>query len=71
MVAEDGELRVSDTPAATVGDLAALLGIPLHGLREETTSLEDAFLELTSDEREYRTGETSGDSAAPSGGVTP
>lgn len=67
VVAEDGELRVSDTPAAAIGDLAALLGIPLHGLREETTSLEDAFLQLTADEREYRTGGTPGDSAAPSG----
>ena len=71
VVAEDGELRVSDTPAATVGDLAALLGIPLHGLREETTSLEDAFLDLIADEREYLTGETPGDSAAPSGEEAP
>ena len=71
VVAEDGELRVSDTPAAAVGDLAALLGIPLHGLREETTSLEDAFLQLTADEREYGTGGTPGDGPAPSGEVAP
>jgi ABC-2 type transport system ATP-binding protein len=70
VVAEDGELRVSDTPAAAVGDLAALLGIPLHGLREETTSLEDAFLQLTADQREYRTGGTP-DTTAPSGEVAP
>ncbi|MDH3259831.1 MAG: ATP-binding cassette domain-containing protein [Acidimicrobiia bacterium] len=71
VLAEDGELRVSDTSAAAIGDLAALLGIPLHGLREKTTSLEDAFLELTADEREYRTGGTPGENAAPSGEVAP
>ncbi len=71
VVAENGELRVSDTPAAAVGDLAALLGIPLHGLREQTTSLEDAFLELTADQREYRTGGTPGDGATSSGEVAP
>ena len=57
---DSGELRLSGTSAAAVGDLAALLGIPLHGLREDTGSLEDAFLELTAEAQEYRTAEPVG-----------
>jgi ABC-2 type transport system ATP-binding protein len=47
--ASDGDLlSVADTTTAKVGDLAAANGIVLHELVAETSSLEEAFLELTS-----------------------
>jgi ABC-2 type transport system ATP-binding protein len=47
--AADGDLlSVADTTTAKVGDLAAANGIVLHELVAETSSLEEAFLELTS-----------------------
>jgi ABC-2 type transport system ATP-binding protein len=47
--ASDGDLlSVADTTTAKVGDLAAANGIVLHELVAETSSLEQAFLELTS-----------------------
>jgi ABC-2 type transport system ATP-binding protein len=47
--ASDGDLlAVAGTTTAKVGDLAATNGIVLHELVAETTSLEEAFLELTS-----------------------
>jgi ABC-2 type transport system ATP-binding protein len=54
-VTPDGaDLRVTGAAVEAVGDLAALLGIPLHGLRTEGGSLEDVFLELTASSQEYR-----------------
>jgi ABC-2 type transport system ATP-binding protein len=45
----DGDLlSVADTTTAKVGDLAGANGIVLHELVAETSSLEEAFLELTS-----------------------
>jgi ABC-2 type transport system ATP-binding protein len=44
----DGELLVTGGPASAVGELAAANGIVLHELAQESTSLEDVFLELTS-----------------------
>jgi ABC-2 type transport system ATP-binding protein len=44
----DGDLLVAaDTTAAKVGELAAANGIVLHELVAETSTLEEAFLELT------------------------
>jgi ABC-2 type transport system ATP-binding protein len=44
----DGDLlSVADTTTAKVGDLAGANGIVLHELVAETSSLEEAFLELT------------------------
>jgi ABC-2 type transport system ATP-binding protein len=44
----DGDLlSVADTTTAKIGDLAAANGIVLHELVAETSSLEEAFLELT------------------------
>jgi ABC-2 type transport system ATP-binding protein len=60
----DAELRVTGMAVEAVGDLAALLGIPLHGLRAESGTLEDAFLEMTAEAQEYRS--TFGDEAVPS-----
>jgi ABC-2 type transport system ATP-binding protein len=45
----DGDLLVvADTTTAKVGELAAANGVVLHELVAETSSLEEAFLELTS-----------------------
>ena len=50
-VAGDGLLAVQ-APPETVGDLAAEAGIPLHELVVDSGSLEEAFLELTSESSE-------------------
>ena len=47
-VAGDGLLAVQ-APPETVGDLAAEAGIPVHELVVDSGSLEEAFLELTSE----------------------
>jgi ABC-2 type transport system ATP-binding protein len=52
--AEDSVL-VRETTAAEIGDLAAELGIPIHGLTPQQISLEDAFMEITRSAVEYRT----------------
>jgi ABC-2 type transport system ATP-binding protein len=45
----DGALVVEGADAARVGDIAFAAGVPLHELSPRTTSLEEAFLALTSD----------------------
>ncbi len=49
-------LAVSGIDTDRVGDLAFRAGIALHELTRRTASLEDAFLELTSGDQEFRTG---------------
>jgi ABC-2 type transport system ATP-binding protein len=44
------ELHVEGMPSAQVGELAFAAGIPLHELVPEASSLEDVFLELTTEE---------------------
>jgi ABC-2 type transport system ATP-binding protein len=51
---DDHELLVEDSTAVQVGDLAHSWGIPLHHLSDLEQSLEQAFLELTSDSVEYQ-----------------
>jgi ABC-2 type transport system ATP-binding protein len=46
-----GVVRVNGTTAPAVGHAAWQAGIELHGLREETSSLEQVFLELTEDQQ--------------------
>ena len=46
----DGELRVSGADAARVGMIAFESRVPVLGLAETETSLEDAFLELTEED---------------------
>ena len=46
----DGELRVSGADAARVGMIAFESRVPVLGLAEKETSLEDAFLELTEED---------------------
>jgi ABC-2 type transport system ATP-binding protein len=50
--AED-ELIAHGTTVASVGDLAYELGVRLHGLTEQTASLEQAYMELTAGSVEY------------------
>jgi ABC-2 type transport system ATP-binding protein len=50
----DGSLLVDAEDAARVGDLAFRAGLPLHELTPLATSLEEAFLALTSDIPEDR-----------------
>ena len=47
-------LEVEGMAAEQIGDLAARDGFVIHELTPETTSLEDAFIELTREETEYR-----------------
>jgi ABC-2 type transport system ATP-binding protein len=46
-------LTVSGVPAARIGELAAAASVVLHELTPQLASLEDAFLELTSDSLEF------------------
>jgi ABC-2 type transport system ATP-binding protein len=47
----DNELVVAAEDPARVGDVAFAAGVPVHELTTRATSLEEAFLALTSDER--------------------
>src|SRR5579875_3812856 len=51
---EDGSLTVEGLTAPQIGDLAARDGLRVHELTPIAASLEDAFMELTQDEVEYR-----------------
>jgi ABC-2 type transport system ATP-binding protein len=53
-VAEDGAIVVAGVPSAQIGELAAQASLTLHELTPQRASLEDAFMELTSDAVEYR-----------------
>jgi ABC-2 type transport system ATP-binding protein len=53
----DGSLSVTAIPIERVGELAASQGIVLHELVTATASLEEAFMELTEDSVQFRTGE--------------
>jgi len=48
-VAPDGALVVDGADAAQVGEIAFAAGVPLHELAPRSTSLEEAFLALTTD----------------------
>ncbi len=49
---DDGALRVRGATNERVGDIAFAAGIPVHELATEGSSLEEVFLELTSEPRE-------------------
>jgi ABC-2 type transport system ATP-binding protein len=51
---EPGVLEIQGLTAEQIGDTAARNGFVLHELTPEKTSLEEAFMELTRDETEYR-----------------
>ncbi|GHD45346.1 ABC transporter ATP-binding protein [Mycetocola manganoxydans] len=54
-------LTVTGLDAGAVGDLAARSGIALHELTPMNASLEEAYLQLTNDDVEYRTGSSARD----------
>lgn len=54
---EPGLAEIAGVTAASIGDLAASLGIPVHELTSRTGSLEDAYLALTGDAVEYKSKE--------------
>ncbi|GIG90349.1 ABC transporter ATP-binding protein [Plantactinospora endophytica] len=51
---EDDGLVAVGVDAPTIGDAAAAASIPIHGLTPRSASLEDVYLEMTSDAVEYR-----------------
>jgi len=58
---EQDVLQITGITAAEIGDQAAAAGIVLHELTSLTASLEDAYMSLTQNEVEYRTGGTGDD----------
>jgi ABC-2 type transport system ATP-binding protein len=53
-VEDDGGIVVTGVPSARIGEIAAEAALTLHELTPIRASLEDAFMELTSDSVEYR-----------------
>jgi ABC-2 type transport system ATP-binding protein len=53
-VSDDGGIVVTGVPSARIGEIAARSSLTLHELTPIRASLEDAFMELTSDAVEYR-----------------
>ncbi|MCB2411908.1 ATP-binding cassette domain-containing protein [Demequina sp. TTPB684] len=67
-VSEPGLLDITGATAIEVGDAAAAAGLPLHELTPVSSSLEDAYLQLTADEVEYHStpvGTSTDSGAAP------
>ena len=58
--AEDGRLTVSGLESAAIGDLAAAHGIAVHELIPRHASLEQAYLDITSDSVDYRAEDPAG-----------
>jgi len=61
-------LTISGLPAPDIGRIAMVNGVHLHELRPLTSTLEEAYMELTKDSIEYHTGapdQFAQDSAAP------
>jgi ABC-2 type transport system ATP-binding protein len=56
-VSDDGGIVVTGVPSARIGEIAARSSLTLHELTPIRASLEDAFMELTSDAVEYRSRE--------------
>jgi len=54
---DPGVLEITGLTAAQVGDTAAAHGIVLHELTPMQASLEDAFMELTREDVEFKAGE--------------
>jgi ABC-2 type transport system ATP-binding protein len=62
-----GSLTVVGLTAPQIGDLAARDGLRVHELTPLTASLEDAFMQLTQDEVEYRPSTLAGAAAGEKG----
>jgi ABC-2 type transport system ATP-binding protein len=52
-----GVLEIAGVTAERIGELAATHGIVLHELTPQQASLEEAFMELTRDEIEFKAAE--------------
>ncbi len=52
----DGGLKVSGGSTDEIGKLAFEAGVPIFELANRSVSLEEAFLEITADSQEYKTG---------------
>jgi ABC-2 type transport system ATP-binding protein len=52
----EGGLKIAGAKTDEIGHLAFEAGIPLLELTNHSASLEDAFLEITADSQEYKTG---------------
>ena len=50
----DGDLLVDGATAETVGDVALEVGVAVHRLTEDRSSLEEVYLDLTGDSVQYR-----------------
>jgi ABC-2 type transport system ATP-binding protein len=50
----DGDLLVEGATAERVGDVALEVGVAVHRLAEEHSSLEQVYLDLTGDSVQYR-----------------
>ncbi|WP_066041518.1 ABC transporter ATP-binding protein [Herbiconiux solani] len=64
----DGVIEVRGLTAEVIGDTALSLGVALHELSTVSGSLEDAYMNLTRDEVEYRTVVTPGAPGGPASG---
>jgi ABC-2 type transport system ATP-binding protein len=51
---DDGSLSVRGIDQVAIGEIAARQGVVLHELAPQAASLEEVFMELTSNETEYR-----------------
>jgi ABC-2 type transport system ATP-binding protein len=58
--ADDGRLTVAGLESAAIGDLAAAHGIAVHELIPRHASLEQAYLDITSDSVDYRAEDPAG-----------
>ncbi|RKR92188.1 ABC-2 type transport system ATP-binding protein [Micromonospora pisi] len=54
---KDGGLVVVGVDAPTIGDAAVTASIPIHGLTPRSATLEDVYLEMTSEAADYRAAE--------------
>ena len=52
----DGSLLATKIDAAAIGEVALAAGVALHELTPQSASLEEVFMEMTSDSSEYHTG---------------
>jgi len=68
---EAGVLTIEGLTAPQIGDLAARDGLRVHELTPITASLEDAFMELTHNEVEFRPSASAGVTGAPDSALSP
>ncbi len=55
VIQDDGSIVVTRLDASGIGDAACAAGVALHELTPQTASLEEVFMEMTSDSTEFHT----------------